>query len=291
MDVLTEDDRGPNTDVNKTNFEKSQDTDLSIEAKRRKKNNDEAKVEDGDKGSDEGDCNFLCHRLSFGTSKEQKESDKKSDSVPTIRTFQEEDQEHPMDASIKSLNGCVNSFINRLQIPSESSNFNLVDSPKKDSTIVSQSQRTPVSKPSFLITDILSDNKKERPGTNLLIDPRSLALQHRMFLDRSLTSSSCGSEQGGSGINRFTDNESDDFGDDGSDHEGMKLFTSSVLLFVRCLCLSPILLDRHPAKQSTSCNAEIYLCIIFRTLFCMMHSGNMYLADLQWFVYDFHSFL
>lgn len=207
------------TDMNKITIEKSLELDLSAEAKRRVNNNEETKAGMEDKTSNESESSFLCHRLSFSKSKELKESDKVEDISPS--SYQDEEQDHPMDASIKSLNGCVNSFINRLQIPSESSNFSTVHSPNKDSTNVSQAQRTPVAKPSFLITDILSDSKKDRPGSNLLIDPRALALQHRMFLDRPLTGSSSSSEPGGSGINRFTDNDSDDFGDDRSDHDGM----------------------------------------------------------------------
>ena len=222
------------TDKSKAAYDNSPEVDLSVEMKRRinasegveKKrrlnNNDETKEDVEKNNASEEDNGFLCHRLSYSKNKEIKDSDK-SEELST-RTFQDEEQDHPMDASIKSLNGCVNSFINRLQIPSESSNFSAVHSPNKDSTNASQAQRTPVAKPSFLITDILSDNsKKDRPGSNLLIDPRALALQHRMFLDRPLTGSSCSSEPSGSGINRFTDNESDDYGDDRSENDGRAL--------------------------------------------------------------------
>ena len=208
------------TENSKTTYDKSPQVDLSVEMKRRINNNDDTKESAEDKTSSEEDSGFLCHRLSFSKSKKVIDSDKTEEL--STRTYQDEEQDHPMDASIKSLNGCVNSCINRLQIPSESSNFSTVHSPSKDSPNASQAQRTPAAKPSFLITDILSDSKKDnRPGSNLLIDPRALALQHRMFLDRPLTGSSCSSEPGGSGVNRFTDNESDDFGDDGSDHDGM----------------------------------------------------------------------
>ena len=214
-------------EISKISFEKNADlnTDLTAEAKWRVNNNDEIQPSAESRSSTEGDCNFLCRRLSFGKSKELLKDTDKTEEV-SERNFKDEEQDSPMDASIKSLNGCVNSFINRLQIPPDSLNINPQESPNKDNTTgVSQSQRTPVSKPSFLITDILSDSKKDRPGNNLLIDPRALSLQHRVFLDRPLTGSSCSSEQGCSGLNRYnTDNESDN-GDDSLDQEGMFFYT------------------------------------------------------------------
>ena len=210
-------------EIDKLNLETNTEIDLTIDKKWRLNNNDETKSGDEMGSSKEEECGFLCRRLSFGKSTELKDSDKTEE--VSERTFHEEEQDSPMDASIKSLNGCVNSFINRLQIPPDSLSLNSQESPSKDTiTGVSQSQRTPVSKPSFLITDILSDSKKERPGSNLLIDPRALALQHRMFLDRPLTGSSCSTEQGCSGMNRYsTDNESDN-GDDSLDQDGMYSF-------------------------------------------------------------------
>lgn len=166
------------------------------------------------------------------------------------------EQLFPMDASIKTLGAthtaglAINSIINSKSCVSSSSLFEdrLRSSPSTETSLsLSQKNHTVSStgssnisinatntnkstegpkiainsKPSFMITDILSSdrNRKEREACpSMFTDPRLLSLPHRHFIDRPLTASSCESDPGSGGIHRYTDDS--DFDDDKSDNDG-----------------------------------------------------------------------
>lgn len=161
------------------------------------------------------------------------------------------EQIFPMDASIKTLSAAsasgisLNSIINsksslsvgsltgdRLHSPSAQSSSSVAPRSHCSSSTTGISNclktsngdskeepKVPVHRPSFMITDILSSDRKKDRDTcpSVFSDPRLLSLPHRHFVDRPLTASSCGSDPGSGGMHRFTDES--DFEDDKSDKE------------------------------------------------------------------------
>lgn len=160
------------------------------------------------------------------------------------------EQIFPMDASLKTLTAAhnaglsINSIINSqsssaigslfeerlkcsVSTSEHSSGHNLSSAQKPhtcSSNPSSDSKEEPklqISRPSFLITDILSSdsNKKDREACqSVFTDPRLLSLPHRHFIDRPMTASSCGSDPGSGPTHRYTDDS--DLDDDKSDNEG-----------------------------------------------------------------------
>ena len=116
-----------------------------------------------------------------------------------------------LESALSSLSSSTTAAASASFLSSSASKSSSV-SPRKDD------QRLHVQKPSFLITDILADSKKDRDACNSVFsDPRLLTLPHRQFLDRPMTASSCGSDHGNTGGGRFTD-ESDC--EDSSENKG-----------------------------------------------------------------------